>query len=107
MESHHIPYRPVGWLVLHYIERTIGHRFDAIAPLNTIRNVRCPVLLVHGSEDRSVPVSDAEAIHAQRAHRRVELLTLPGAEHDSVEHIERHGAELVTFLQGIFSPRST
>jgi dipeptidyl aminopeptidase/acylaminoacyl peptidase len=102
MESHRIPYRPVGWLVLHYIERTIGHRFDAIAPINTIRNIRCPVLLVHGCEDRSVPVSDAEAIHAQRAHRRVDLLTLPGAEHDSVEHIERHGSEIVTFLQGSF-----
>lgn len=104
MESHRIPYRPVGWLVLHYIERTIGHRFDAIAPLNTIRNIQCPVLLVHGNEDRCVPVSDAEAIHAQRAHRQVELLTLPGAEHDSVEHIERHGAEIITFLQGVFSP---
>jgi dipeptidyl aminopeptidase/acylaminoacyl peptidase len=101
MAAHRIPYRPVGWLVLQYIERTIGHRFDAIAPRNTIRNVRCPVLLVHGSEDRSVPLSDAEAIHAHRAHRRVELLTLPGAEHDSVEQIERHGAEIVAFLQGI------
>jgi hypothetical protein len=34
----------------------------------------------------------------------VELLTLPGAEHDSVEQIERHGAEIVAFLQGIFLP---
>lgn len=98
MEAHHIPYVPVGWAVLRYIERTIGVRYEAIAPVNTIRRVRCPVLLVHGRADRSVPVADAEAIHAQRSHRRVELLTVPGAEHDSVEQLETHSGELLAFL---------
>jgi dipeptidyl aminopeptidase/acylaminoacyl peptidase len=100
MQAHLIPYVPLGWAVLRYIEHTIGIRYEAIAPVNTIRNVHCPVLLVHGSKDRSVPAADVEAIFAQRAHRRVELLTLPEAGHDSVEHIERHWEDLTIFLQG-------
>jgi fermentation-respiration switch protein FrsA (DUF1100 family) len=99
MRRHRIPYLPVGWAVLRHIERTIGFRYAAIAPVNTIGDVRCPVLLVHGADDRSVPVADAEAIQARRTHTQVKLLILPDTDHDSVERIERHGDALVDFLQ--------
>jgi pimeloyl-ACP methyl ester carboxylesterase len=99
MQAHGIPYIPLGWAVLRYIERLIGIRYEAIAPVHTIRHVQCPVLLVHGSEDSSVPISDAEAIYAHRKDQRVELLTLSGASHDSVEHIDRHREALLGFLQ--------
>lgn len=33
------------------IESVIGHRFDDIAPMNTIARVKTPVLLVHDRED--------------------------------------------------------
>lgn len=98
MNAHRIPYMPIGWLLLHYIERTIGYRFDAIAPTTTIEQIQCPVLLVHGSDDRSVPVGDAEAILAHGRKGRVEMLTLEGADHDSIEHVESHGGALMDFL---------
>ena len=59
-----IPQRPLGSLILRYVERVIGHRFDDIAPITTIRRLHCPVLLVHGAEDATVPVEEAHAIHA-------------------------------------------
>jgi dipeptidyl aminopeptidase/acylaminoacyl peptidase len=99
MRAHKIPYRPVGWLVLRFIERTIGARFDDIAPCNTIGRVACPVLLVHGDEDRRAPLADARRIHANRRDDRVELLVLPGAGHDSIEAIETHGKTLLAFLR--------
>ncbi|MCW8927286.1 MAG: alpha/beta fold hydrolase [Gammaproteobacteria bacterium] len=99
MQANHIPYRPIGWVVLRYIERAIGHRFDAIAPANTIRKIRCPVLLVHGDNDRSVPHADAELIHAGSENGKVELLTLAGADHDSIEHVDAHGGKLIDFLR--------
>ncbi|MFO7592642.1 MAG: alpha/beta fold hydrolase [Pseudomonadota bacterium] len=98
MRSNHIPYALFGWAVLHYIESAIGVSFDTIAPVNTIQKIHCPVLLIHGRDDRSVPHSDAEAIYQQRAHRQVKLLTLHGAGHNSIEHIESHGNELISFL---------
>jgi len=96
-----LPYFPLGWYVLHYVEHAIGHRFDAIAPLNSITRVTCPVLLVHGADDSTVPVGDAHAIHARRRSERVELLVLPG-EHDATDELERHSDALVAFLRGVF-----
>ncbi len=99
MHSHRIPYFPFGWAVIHYIERTIGVKYEAIAPVNTIQKVTCPVLLVHGCDDSRVPVSDAEAIYVKRPNNNVELITLPGADHDSIERMELLRDELIHFFR--------
>jgi dipeptidyl aminopeptidase/acylaminoacyl peptidase len=105
MAANHIPYKVIGWAVLHYIEHTIGHRFDAIAPTTTIQQIQCPVLLIHGDDDRSVPVGDAEAIYANGRKGQVELLTLEGVDHDSIEHIDSHGGELTAYLQRVVNEK--
>lgn len=99
MQSHHIPYVPIGWLVLRYIQRIIKANFNDIAPCNTIRRVTCPVLLVHGEKDKVVPLGDAQKIYANRLDDRVELLLLPTAGHDSRRAISRHGEALIAFLR--------
>lgn len=95
-----IPYMPVGWLMLRYVEWVIGHRFDAIAPINTIRRVQCPVLLVHGAEDTTVPVSEAHAIHANRSGDHVPLKVVAGS-HDDYADLDRELPVLVDFLSGV------
>jgi dipeptidyl aminopeptidase/acylaminoacyl peptidase len=99
LRAHHIPFRPLGWLVLRHIERTIKARFDDIAPCNTIRRVRCPVLLVHGEADTLVPPADARRIYANRRDDRTELLLLPATSHDSPGAISLHGQALTAFLR--------
>lgn len=97
LAARHVPYMPLGWYVMRYVQRIIGHRFDAIAPRHTITQIRCPVLLVHGSDDTIIPVSEAREIHAQRRSDAVQLLILPG-EHDSSAELERHADKLLAFL---------
>jgi len=97
LASHHIPYVPLGWYVVHYVQHVIGHHFSDIAPCNTIRKIRCPVLLVHGTEDAIVPVEEAESIYANRSGDHVRLLTLTG-DHDSIDELDRHVGELTAFL---------
>jgi len=99
MRSYHIPYFPLGWLVLRFIERTIKADFDDIAPCNSIRQATCPVLLVHGEEDERVPSADALRIHANSRKGRCGLLMLPNTRHDSTNAISTYGASLVAFLQ--------
>lgn len=94
--SLNIPWLPLGWYILRYVERTIGHRFDAIAPVHTIARVACPVLLIHGADDDTVPVTDAQAIHAA-GHKQAELLVLPGG-HDEFAALEAHLPRLLDFL---------
>ena len=98
----HLP-RPLHRLVQAYVQWLIGHRFEAIAPVSTIRRVDCPVLLVHGEEDVTVPIADAECLAAVS---EAVLLRIAGAGHDSVGKVEDHGSELIDFLHRVgVSPR--
>ena len=97
MAAHHVPYVPLGWYVLRYVQQVIGYRFDAIAPSRSITAITCPVLLVHGSDDSTVPVADAEQLYALRSSNAVELLILRG-EHDATDELERHAHRVVDFL---------
>jgi pimeloyl-ACP methyl ester carboxylesterase len=75
--AHHVP----AFLIpaaLRYIEWVIGHRFDEIAPVHTVRRIRVPVLLVHGEHDRVVPPSDARAIADGLSHVRLSLIPQAG-----------------------------
>ena len=81
LKSRRIPFWPLGAYILFYVQRVIGYRFDDIAPARTIRTVNCPVLLVHGTGDKTVPMSDAQKIYANRKGKQVQLLLMPGS-HD-------------------------
>ena len=85
--------------IMDYRQWIIGRRFDDIAPMNTVCKIACPVLLVHGRADTTVPVEEARAIAKSCPEAHLSLLEIDGAEHDSVDKIEQHGFELVSFLQ--------
>ncbi|MHB0889027.1 alpha/beta hydrolase [Acidithiobacillus sp.] len=103
MAAHHIPYWPVGRWVLKAVERQIGVHFADIAPITTIQQAMCPVLLVHGEDDAQVPLADAQAIYAHRKSEQVQLWVLPNVSHNSAHKIEDYGVPLVAFLQDVFA----
>jgi uncharacterized protein len=92
-----VPFVPLGWYILKYVQHVIGHSFDAIAPLNTIARVRCPVLLIHGTADETVPASDAQILHA-RCQRGVGELLLVSGGHDRYDELESEVGLVVSFL---------
>lgn len=98
-----IPQRVPGTLILRYIEHVIGHRFDEIAPINTIRLVRCPVLLVHGADDDTVPVDDARDILAAGG-AGVSLQIVEGS-HDDYADLSRELPPLIDFLRSALDRR--
>ncbi len=104
LQSKGIP-RLLGAYILFYVQRVIGHRFDDIAPCNTIRRVRCPVLLAHGTEDVTVPASDARAIYTHRPDERVQLLLMPGS-HDEYGELETSMESVIGFLDGVVGPEA-
>ena len=97
LASKRIPHWPLGAYILAYVQRVIGYRFDDIAPCHTIARVTCPVLLVHGLEDDTVPVDEARQIHAARSSDAVELLLVPGS-HDDYGDVTRHLVQLGDFI---------
>jgi dienelactone hydrolase len=78
LAARRVPYWPLGWLVNRYVEWVIGARFADIAPLATLGQAQCPVLLLHGAQDDTVPLADAQALIARQGRRGARLLTLPG-----------------------------
>lgn len=74
-----IPWCPIGWLVSRYVERIIGHRFDAIAPMATAARQTAPATILHGTADAMVPFAQARLI--RRRAPTVRLVTLPGVDH--------------------------
>ena len=100
LRSKRIPYWPLGAYILYYVQRVIGHRFDELAPCRSIREVNCPVLLVHGSEDETVPVSEAQEIYARRRDQRVRLLLIPGS-HDQYAEMDHRIGEVIGFLDAV------
>ena len=91
-----LPYPVLGWAVLQQVQRMIGARFDDIAPLHTLPRVRCPVLLVHGLDDRTVPFSDAQRL--LRVAPQGELLAVSG-DHDLRDALAPQLGRIVGFLQ--------
>jgi alpha-beta hydrolase superfamily lysophospholipase len=86
-------------LIIEYIQRVIGFRFDDIAPMNRIAEVPCPVLLAHGTDDRVVPIEDMHRIVSSALDgQQVEILAVEGARHDSVEHFKQHADKLIGFV---------
>jgi pimeloyl-ACP methyl ester carboxylesterase len=90
-----VPYPVIGWYVMRHVQRTIGTSFDAIAPLHTLARVRCPVLLVHGTADATVPFEDARRLAAVCA--AAALLPVDGG-HDLRGALIPHAPALISFL---------
>lgn len=99
LAARRVPFRPFGWYVLRYVQKTIGHRFAQIAPQHTMAHIACPVLLVHGADDTTVPVDDALLIHAARRDERSKLMLVAGS-HENYRELEARADEVIAFVDG-------
>ncbi|HSM23187.1 MAG TPA: alpha/beta fold hydrolase [Rubrivivax sp.] len=97
LHEQHLPWWPLGWAVARHVQRVIGARFDDIAPLATLPRLRCPVLLVHGRHDETVPYGDAERL-LFASGGRAELLQVQGG-HDLGDALGPYAAAIVGFVR--------
>lgn len=86
-------------LIIHYREWIVKSNYDEIAPINTISHIQCPVLLVHGKIDTTVPVEDTLFISRKCKRPNIKVLIIENATHTSIEKIKVHKKELMQFLR--------
>jgi alpha-beta hydrolase superfamily lysophospholipase len=91
----HFP-APVQRSLFRTMERTIGFRFDDIAPRERIGLVDAPVMLVHGGADTTVTPRHFEDL-IERAPE-AETLLVEGADHASLDAFEPHIHRILGFL---------
>lgn len=75
----------------------LRHRFDSMA---MAPRVRCPVLIVHGDQDRIVPLAHGERLRASLGGA-AELVVVPGAGHNDLPLAKDGpvGARVAAFLK--------
>lgn len=60
---------------------------EAIDQKELLRNINCPILIIHGTRDESIPLEDSkEAIKLLSKDSQLE--TVEGADHDFKEHVD-------------------
>ncbi len=97
LSTRFIPYFPFTYLFFKYLKRTIKIDFDAIAPVNNIAKVEAEILLVHGKEDKIVPLEQGRKL--QKAQPKAKLWEISGRGHSNC-HLETGFWErLAEFLQ--------
>jgi fermentation-respiration switch protein FrsA (DUF1100 family) len=87
---------------MRHVQAVIGARFDDIAPLASMTRLRCPVLLVHGTEDELVPFADVQRLQAAGQPGQVQCLAVSGG-HDPSEALEANLPALIGFLRRAIS----
>ncbi len=67
--------------------------------MNRIRHIQCPVLLVHGTEDAVVPISDMHLIEQNAPPENpIQLIEIEGAGHNSVKQFQQHASDLIDWV---------
>ena len=99
--------QPSGWLQevgVRLAEWMSGADFDAVRPVDVIRKIPCPLMIVQAGDDPFVPPADARRIEEAAASRPADLQTVywhvPGAPHVQALSADAtaYRAKLKTFL---------
>lgn len=91
----HFP-APVQRSLFKTMERTIGFRFDDIAPRERIGLVEAPVMLVHGGADITITPRHFEELVSRAPD--AETLLVEEADHASLDAFEPHIHRILGFL---------
>ncbi len=89
-------------VILGFVQRTIGYKFDEFAPRSRIALIKVPVMLVHGDKDDVVPVADMYDL--AKADPRAETLLVPGGGHRDLAPYEPYVEVITDFLTRSLAP---
>lgn len=93
---------PLAWLTTRVYMRPRGHAIDAVSATRAVREIAAPVLLVHGTDDRVVPVGHLAVLAAARRAARpdavTETLVIDGGRHSWVYEFPEFRAAVARFL---------
>jgi len=91
----HLPYGLYGYMIDEICKKKISVDSKSITTLAALNEARVPVAIIHGSDDRFVPVSMAYKNYKACTAPK-ELLIVPGADHGQSYYTERDKYEKFT-----------
>ena len=98
MKDRYIPYIPFTWIFFKIVKWRIGLNFDAIAPENNIAKAKADFLLIHGIEDKVVPIEQGRRLKI--AQPNITLWEIPKRGHSNC-HLEADFWDIIVdFVKG-------
>ena len=92
------------WDPIHYNETPYsGNKYEKFSPLNYVKNVKTPILLLHGKEDPYVPLGQYLQFYRalKELSKETELIVFPREGHgfSEKEHIRRNMIETINWFE--------
>ncbi len=97
LSDRHIP-RPFIWLLLRYIEFKVGFSFNDVAPAHNILKSTARFFVIHGSNDKVVPVIQANKLAEPLTADRVRLWLIPNKGHSDCHFEDDFWTQIQEFL---------
>jgi len=76
---------PLAYLTKLYGMIFLGLNVDDISPVDNIKNIKVPILLIHAEKDSQIPVNEAHLLH--NANKKTELWIVTNADHGMTHSI--------------------
>ena len=64
-----------GW---NYLHKVIEMSFDPADTVSRLKNVKCPVIVIHSTEDEMIPFKGAERLYSAINHKNKKLVQMSG-----------------------------
>jgi len=85
-KRHKIPSFPFIWIIFRYMELRIGKKFNEIAPENNIAKSDAKFFLIHGMDDETAPVVQADELYQASKKDNTILWKIEGRAHSNCNH---------------------
>jgi len=93
----HIP-QPIIWLAFEFLQYKIGKRFSEIAAVQNIFKTDAKVYLVHGTDDKVVPFSQAELLMKAAKDGQAQLWAIAGKGHSNCHYEKEFWEKILNFF---------
>jgi fermentation-respiration switch protein FrsA (DUF1100 family) len=94
-----LPWHYLRNLVIRRSERMAHFKANAVSPLEAVRSIRVPILIIHGTADTLIDFHYSVSVH-EAAHHPKELWLIPGARHNDISEVggEEYRRRVVGFF---------
>ena len=94
-----IPSFPIVWFIFKYMEFRIGLKFNDIAPSNNIVKTDAGIFLIHGIDDSTVPIKQADELFNAGDSDKVKLWKIEGKGHSDCNHHPEFWDKVLSFYK--------
>lgn len=102
-----LPWHYLRNIVIRRSERMAHFKANAVSPLDAVRRLNIPLLIVHGAADLNIKPAYSEQVFAAAAQPK-EFWLIPGARHDNVWEVggSEYRNRIVAFFERVLADHS-